>query len=100
MEKKLHIKGIAGSNLKIDAMWYHYGEAFDCYMTPQRFKDCVAGFLDYDIILDENNSQPSINIDDYTVKEGDVEDGKLQDDKSVTVKPVSKGTKKASVQRK
>lgn len=53
MEGKLHIKAIAGHNVKIDAMWYHYGDSIDCYLTPKQFKDYCRGFIDFDILLDD-----------------------------------------------
>ena len=43
MEGKLHIKAVAGHNVKIDAMWYHFGDNIDCYLTPQQFKDYCRG---------------------------------------------------------
>lgn len=63
MDKKLHIKAVAGHNVKIDANWYSYGDNFDCYLTPNEFKDYVKGFLDFDIILEEDNSPKSIDAE-------------------------------------
>lgn len=68
MDKKLHIKAIAGRNIKVDAYLYQYGDELDCYLTPAQFKDYVHGFLDFDIIMDEDSNQISID-GEYTVVE-------------------------------
>lgn len=96
MDKKLHIKAIAGRNIKVDAYLYQYGDELDCYLTPAQFKDYVHGFLDFDIIMDEDSNQISID-GEYTV----VEEKKEEEVKSETHKPIRnetnsarKGTKK------
>ena len=96
---KLHIRAIAGRNIKVDADWYEYGDKMDCYLTPEQFKDYVAGFLEYEIITKEDNSPKSIDIEvEYKIveekKEEVVKDEQVSKPRTGERKPVSKGTKK------
>ena len=94
MDKKLHIKAVAGHNVKIDANWYSYGDNIDCYLTPNEFKDYVKGFLDFDIILEEDNSPKSITIPTEEVKVHEPVQEPVKNEGSGT----RKSTKKTSVQ--
>lgn len=69
MDNKIHIKAICGRNIQVDAKLYGYGEEIDCYLTPAQFKDYVKGFLDFDIIMDNDNSQKSINTQNKGIEE-------------------------------
>ena len=102
MEKKLHIKAVAGRNIKVDAYWYKYGDNIDCYLTPAQFKDYVKGFLDFDIILDEDSSPKSIETE-FTVVENEtkieeevVKDEQILKPKSNEVNATRKSSKKTS----
>lgn len=70
MDKKLHIKAIANHNVKVDAYHYKYGDEFDCWITPQYFKDLILSdaLLDFDIILDDS-SPKSIDAEFKVLKE-------------------------------
>jgi hypothetical protein len=96
MDKKLHIKAVAGRNMRVDAYLYQYGDEIDCYLTPAQFKDYVNGFLDFDIILEEDSNQVSID-GEYTVVEEKKEEVKneqtLRPRNNETI-PVRKSTKK------
>lgn len=94
MDKKLHIKAVAGHNVKIDANWYSYGDNIDCYLTPNEFKDYVKGFLDFDIILEEDNSPVSITLPDEEVKVHEPIQKPIQNEGNGS----RKSTKKATVQ--
>ena len=93
MDKKLHIKAVAGSNVKVDAYWYSYGDEIDCYLTPQQFKDYVKGFLDFDILLDDGNSPKSIELP----KEEVIIHEPIQETVRSEGSSARKGTKKATV---
>lgn len=100
MDRKLHIKAIAGRNIRVDAYLYQYGDEIDCYLTPAQFKDYVHGFLDFDIIMDEDSNQVSID-GEYTVveeekKEEVVENEQTLKSDSNETKPVRKSTKKTN----
>jgi hypothetical protein len=94
MDNKIHIKAICGRNIQVDAKLYGYGEKIDCYLTPAQFKDYVKGFLDFDIIMDNDNSQKSINEENKIEKPKEI----VKDDvrKYNTNETISarKGTKK------
>lgn len=94
MDKKLHIKAVAGNNVKIDAYWYSYGDEIDCYLTPQQFKDYVKGFLDFEIILDESSSPKSIILPEEEVKVHEPIQKPIQNEGNGS----RKSTKKATVQ--
>lgn len=101
MEKKLHIKAVAGRNIKVDAYWYKYGDKIDCYLTPAQFKDYVNGFLDFDILLDDDSSQKSIEaefklVEDKTKQEEEVVNNELQKPNSNEKLNTRKNTKKTS----
>ena len=88
---KLHIKAIAGRNIKVDADWYEYGDKIDCYLTPAQFKDYVVGFLDYDIIMGEDNSQKSIDAE-FVIIENPTNETEVEVKKDDLSKPrISKG---------
>jgi hypothetical protein len=100
MDRKLHIKAIAGRNIRVDAYLYQYGDEIDCYLTPAQFKDYVHGFLDFDIIMDEDSNQVSID-GEYTVVEEEKKEEVVENEqtlKSVSNedKPVRKSTKKTN----
>lgn len=92
---KLHIRAIAGRNIKVDADWYEYGDKMDCYLTPEQFKDYVAGFLEYEIITKEDNSPKSIDVE-FTVVENKevVKDEQVSRPISSEKRTTGKSTKK------
>ena len=98
MDKKLHIKATAGRNIKVDAYWYKYGDKMDCYLTPAQFKDYVQGFLDYEIVMDEDSTPKSIDVE-FTVveekKKEDVNNEQLLKPSNNENSPVRKSSKKA-----
>lgn len=96
MDKKLHIKATAGRNIKVDTEWYEYGDELDCYLTPAQFKDYVQGFLDYEIIMDEDNKSKSIDVEFKVVenKEEVVKDEQVSKPSISEKRAVGKGTKK------
>lgn len=100
MDRKLHIKAIAGRNIRVDAYLYQYGDEIDCYLTPAQFKDYVHGFLDFDIIMDEDSNQVSID-GEYTVVEEEKKEEVVKDEQTLKsdsneAKPVRKITKKTN----
>lgn len=92
---KLHIRAIAGRNIKVDADWYEYGDKMDCYLTPEQFKDYVDGFLEYEIITKEDNSPKSIDVE-FTVVENKevVKDEQVSRPISSEKRTTGKSTKK------
>lgn len=94
MDKKLHIKAVAGRNIKVDAYWYKYGDKMDCYLTPAQFKDYVQGFLEYEIVTDEDSTPVSIVITDAIVKEGEDSGKQIQQPRHNESKSSGKNTKK------
>ena len=95
MDKKLHIKATAGRNIKVDTEWYEYGDELDCYLTPAQFKDYVQGFIDYEIIMDDDNKSKSIDVEFKVVEEKEVvKDEQVSKPRTGERKSVSKGTKK------
>ena len=99
MDKKLHIRAVAGSNVKVDANWYSYGDNIDCYLTPAQFKDYVKGFLDFDIILEEDNSPKSIDAEYKIIEkeQSEVKEDVLHKSIEHEVKNSGKSKKKTSV---
>ena len=98
MDKKLHIKAVAGRNIKVDAYWYKYGDKMDCYLTPAQFKDYVQGFLEYEIVTDEDSTPVSIDVE-YTVVEKEKKEEVVKNEQTRKsdideVKPIRKSTKK------
>lgn len=94
---KLHIKAVAGRNIKVDADWYRCGDKMDCYLTPAQFKDYLEGFSEYEIVDDSNSTPESIDVE-FTVVEEKKEEVvkneptlKLDDNE---VKPIRKSPKK------
>lgn len=96
MDNKLHIKATAGRNIKVDTEWYEYGDELDCYLTPAQFKDYVQGFLDYEIIMDDDNKSKSIDVEFKVVenKEEVVNDEQVSKPNNSEKRVVGKGTKK------
>lgn len=95
MDKKLHIKATAGRNIKVDTDWYEYGDELDCYLTPAQFKDYVQGFIDYEIIMDDDNKSKSIDVEFKVVEEKEVvKDEQVSRPNNSEKRTVSKGTKK------
>ena len=95
MDKKLHIKANAGRNIKVDTEWYEYGDELDCYLTPAQFKDYVQGFIDYEIIMDDDNKSKSIDVEFKVVEEKEVvKDEQVSRPNNSEKRTVSKGTKK------
>ena len=95
---KLHIKAVAGRNIKVDAYWYRCGDEMDCYLTPAQFKDYIEGFSEYEIVDDSNSTPKSIDVE-YTVvdeKKEEVEDNgkQIQQPKRTEIKSSGKNTKK------
>ena len=99
MDKKLHIRAVAGNNVKIDANWYSYGDNIDCYLTPAQFKDYVKGFLDFDVILEEDNSPKSIDAEYKIIEkeQSEVKEDGISKSISNENKNGRKSTKKTSV---
>lgn len=94
---KLHIKAVAGRNIKVDANWYRYGEKMDCYLTPSQFKDYLEGFLEYEIVDDSNSTPKSIDVEFKVVeekKEGVVENEQIRKSGNNEVQPIRKSPKK------
>ena len=95
MDKKLHIKAIAGRNIKVDTDWYEYGDELDCYLTPAQFKDYVQGFIDYEIIMDDDNKSKSIDAEFKVIeKEEVVKDEQISRPINSEKRTVGKGPKK------
>lgn len=96
MDKKLHIKAVAGRNIKVDAQWYGYGDKMDCYLTPAQFKDYVEGFLEYDIVMDDDSSPKSIDVEYKIIenKEEVVKDEQVSEPSISKRNTASKGPKK------
>lgn len=95
MDKKLHIKATAGRNIKVDTDWYEYGDELDCYLTPAQFKDYVQGFIDYEIIMDDDNKSKSIDVEFKVVEEKEVvKDEQVSRPNNSEKRTVVKGTKK------
>lgn len=95
MDKKLHIKATAGRNIKVDTDWYEYGDELDCYLTPAQFKDYVQGFIDYEIIMDDDNKSKSIDVEFKVVEEKEVvKDEQVSRPNNSEKRTVGKGTKK------
>jgi hypothetical protein len=93
---KLHIKAVAGRNIKVDANWYRYGEEMDCYLTPAQFKDYLEGFLEYEIVDDSNSTPKSIDVEFKVVEEKKevVKDEQTSGPNNNEKRVVSKNTKK------
>lgn len=96
MDNKLHIKATAGRNIKVDTEWYEYGDELDCYLTPAQFKDYVQGFIDYEIIMDDDNKSKSIDVEFKVVEEKKevVKDEQVSKPNRSEIKSSSKGSKK------
>lgn len=95
MDKKLHIKATAGRNIKVDTNWYEYGDKLDCYLTPAQFKDYVQGFIDYEIIMDDDNKSKSIDADFKVIKKEEVvKDEQIPRPINSEKRAVNKGPKK------
>lgn len=95
MDKKLHIKATAGRNIKVDTEWYEYGDELDCYLTPAQFKDYVQGFIDYEIIMDDDNKSKSIDVEFKVVEEKEVvKDEQVSKPNNSENRTIRKGTKK------
>lgn len=97
MDNKLHIKAVAGRNIKVDAYWYRCGDEMDCYLTPAQFKDYLEGFSEYEIVDDSNSTPESIDVE-FTVveekKEEVVNNEQIHKPDNNEVKPIRKSPKK------
>ena len=95
---KLHIKAVAGRNIKVDADWYRCGDEMDCYLTPAQFKDYLEGFSEYEIVDDSNSTPESIDVEftvvDNKEKEVDASGKQIQQPKHNENKPSGKNPKK------
>ena len=94
---KLHIKAVAGRNIKVDADWYRCGDEMDCYLTPAQFKDYLEGFSEYEIVDDSNSTPESIDVE-FTVVEEKKEEVVINEPTlkldNNEVKPIRKSPKK------